>query len=125
MEISLTFLEPQEVYRHEKPYELHLSIPEGCNRTNLVLKEHDGIHLTNVRGDVKQYKLENYGFEYLKSPTKALALPLHSHVSNMSDPSIRDYLQEVISLVKKRLFCEHVLLYDWRVSQRSEKFHSV
>ncbi len=100
----------------EKPYELHLAaVPEGLSRTNLELREHSGIPLIDVRGNERQYTLEKHGFEYLKLRTSTLALPLMAHVTDMNDPSVEKFLQEFISLVKRRLNCERALLFDWRV----------
>ncbi|KIW96828.1 uncharacterized protein Z519_02219 [Cladophialophora bantiana CBS 173.52] len=115
MNIALTFLEPPAAHQKEKSYEIHFEVPGSFRSSNLDLKQHHGIHITDVRGREDQFTLEDHGFEYIEAPTSALTLPLKDQVSDMNDPALGRYLREVISLVKRRLGGHRVLLYDWRL----------
>ena len=115
MQIALTFLEDLDLYKAVKPYELHLPVPEHAEDSNIELIEHDGITATDVRESVENFSLESHGFEYITAPTQALTLPLQNHIHDMYDQSIKLYLEEVITIFKRRLECERVLLDDWRV----------
>ena len=83
---------------------------EEHERVNLPLERYGDIAVRDVRGYEPDFSLEKNGFCVLKSPTKV-------NLGGTTDEQEvrRDYLLEVINLVKSQLGADFVVCYQYRV----------
>ena len=66
VETSLNFLKRDELYNHEKPYQLGYAPPEGLPTSNLGREKHEPITVTSIRGLEQQFTFEGNGFTALR-----------------------------------------------------------
>lgn len=106
------FLKWQDLYRHEKPFELFVDLPKESQdqrRTNIVLEEKD-VLFQDVRGKHHDFDLDHHAFMFTL------------HRSSLTDYAIREevekiYLPEVENLIKSTVEgADKVTIFDWRVS---------
>lgn len=108
---SLKFLQWQELYEIEKPFQIFINIPDDAEdkRTTNLVFEDVPVVINDVRGNQKTFTLNANGFQFLK----------HSFVLDHFDnkQSIEDiYLPEVEKLLRKEIEdVDKVFFFDWRV----------
>ena len=109
--INLNFLQWQNLYEEEKPFQIFINIPEDAEdqrNTNLVF-EKVSLHVHDVRGDSQDFSLDTNGFMYREHTT---------HITNFVDrKAIRErYLPEIEALVKSEVEgADRIFFFDWRV----------
>jgi hypothetical protein len=109
--VTLKFLDWQELYETEKPFQIFTNIPDEAEdkRTSNLVFEDVEIAVHNVRGREKDFDLDANGFRFLR------------HVSILDDfhsqKKIEDiYLKEVEILLRKEVEgVDKVFIFDWRV----------
>ena len=113
LDITLKFLDWQELYSNEKPFQIFIDIPDDAvdqRGSNLVFKDIQ-VPLKDVRTMPDHFSLDDNGFIYRK------------HKTNISDLADREtvetiYLPEVESILRKEMEgVDRVFFFDWRVSQ--------
>lgn len=119
MLFTLKFLKELPQYATEQPYQLH-GFPELTDeqRTNCVFEHVEHVAAENVRGNVKRFRLEEHGFEFVRAPTRCtLTADTFEGEDTQANKTVEDYIHETMDLVKERLNADSVLTIDWRVSQ--------
>ena len=66
VETSINFLKRDELYEHEKPYQLKYAAAEGIPISNLRLEKQDNIKITSIRDREAQFSFEKNGFAVLR-----------------------------------------------------------
>ena len=102
VETSLNFLKRDELYEHEKPYQLKYAAAEGIPISNLRLEKQDNIKITSIRDREAQFSFEKNGFAVLR---------MNEEISydDLSNPGgIRRYLDIVSGNLKNLLGADKV-----------------
>jgi hypothetical protein len=111
---NLSFLQWQELYKVEKPYEIYVDLPEGhpgVTQNNLLFERVKTI-IKDVRGHEKSFKLETQGFQFAEFPTKLQDADLDNRHRVESI-----YLPEAEHLLRKEYpNASRIFIFDWRVS---------
>ncbi|KAH8746035.1 methyltransferase CmcJ [Hyaloscypha finlandica] len=109
--VTLKFLDWQELYETEKPFQIFINIPdepEDKRTSNLVFEDVE-VAVHDVRGREKDFDLDANGFRFLK----------HSSILDdfHSKALIEDiYLPEVEALLRKEVEdVDKVFFFDWRL----------
>jgi len=108
---TLKFLDWQELYETEKPFQIFINIPDEAEdkRTSNLVFEDVEVAVHDVRGREKDFDLDTNGFRFLK----------HSSILDdfHSKALIEDiYLPEVEALLRKEVEdVDKVFFFDWRV----------
>ena len=108
------YLDWQDVYHKEKPYELYLDVPDSAadlRRSNLVFKElQHAVH--DVRGSEDKFTLNDNGFIYRRHKNKLNDVMLRDRESVEKEytPEIEDLIRSEIDGV------DEIFFFDWRVS---------
>jgi len=110
---NLSFLQWQDLYKKEKPYEIYIDLPEGypeVTQNNLVFEPVATV-IKDVRGHENSFKLETQGFQFEEFSTKLQDADLDDRQRVESV-----YLPEVEQLLKKQYADAHrIFIFDWRV----------
>ena len=111
---TLRFLDWQELYYKEKPFQIFIDIPEDAvdqRSSNLVFKNVE-VPLRDVRTIPDRFSLDSNGFVFRK------------HKTNISDFADREtvetaYLPEVENILREEMEgVDRIFVFDWRVSQQ-------
>jgi hypothetical protein len=116
---SLEFLQWQESYEHQKPYEVFLPQASFENsakkipRSNLVF-ETQTVQVHDASGQEELFSLDKQGFQFVKCPTSARNLKDRSVVNENYVPEMEAFLQCHLGGESQiRVHC-----FDLRVSTR-------
>ena len=118
--IMLSYLQWQEKYLVEKPYQVYgplpASVPEEI-ATNLVFRRADPEVIRDIRGSSTNFTLDEHGFT-------ACSMDTSPHPLSETE-IINDYIPKTCELVKKAVNAECVVPFDWKVSRASTEdlFH--
>jgi len=109
----LMYLEWQNLYHSEKPYQVFSSAVGNdslnAKPTNLVFKTGDEEIIHDVRGKEETFTLDEHGFAFANNITKVTDFEDQSQIENA-------YLQEVEELIRHEVKgVDEVFFYDWRV----------
>ena len=112
LDVTLKFLDFQELYTKEKPFQIFIDIPKDAvdqRSSNLVFKDVQ-VPLKDVRTMPDHFSLDGNGFIYRKHKT---------NISNLADRETVEmtYLPEVESILREEMEgVDRVFFFDWRVS---------
>ena len=112
LNVTLKFLDWQELYTKEKPFQIFIDTPEDAidqRGSNLVFKDVQ-VPLKDVRTMPDRFSLDDNGFIYRKHKT---------NIRNFSDRETVEmaYLPEVESILREEMKgVDRVFFFDWRVS---------
>ena len=110
VESSIHFLTRDKVYEHEKPYQLKYVAAEGIPTTNIRLEKQEPVKISSIRGQERQFSLEQNGFTVLKMDKE---MPY----DDFSNPAgVKQYLNMVAEQLKMRLGADKVQVYQYTVS---------
>ena len=109
----LNYLNWQDVYAKEKPFQLFSVLPnsslDGERTTNLVFKEGQVESIRDVRGEESIYSLNDQGFAFRVYPTRLRDFSVREDIENV-------YLSEMEDLLKREVeSVDEVYFFDWRV----------
>ena len=112
-EAVLNYLDWQDVYAKEKPFQLfsviHNSGLAEERTTNLVFKEGQLEFICDVRGEESLYSLDEQGFAFRVYPTSLRDFSNRENIENV-------YLSEMEDLLKREVEnVDKVYFFDWRV----------
>jgi hypothetical protein len=113
---KLSFLQWQDLYKREKPYEIYVDLPDGypeVKQNNLLFQQVDTV-INDVRGHEDRFQLENQGFQFEKFPTKL-------QDADLGDRHLVEsiYLPEVEDLLRTQYpNANRIFIFDWRVSEK-------
>lgn len=114
---SLNFLQWQELYEEERPFQIFINIPEDAEdqrNTNLVF-EKVGLTVQDVRGHSEDFSLDTNGFMYRQHSSKITSFRDRKFVSE-------NYLPEIEALLKREVEgADQVFCFDWRVCHPSTR----
>ena len=120
-EASFLYLDWQELYNTEKPFQIFSAIPEHAidqRATNLVFKAGPPEHINDIRGNEASFSLDVHGFAVRKHVT---SLQNFENVSEIESV----YLREIEELLKSEVEdVDQVFLFDWRVGYITNTVHS-
>jgi hypothetical protein len=117
---TFKFLEWQDIYESERPYQILTAIPEEApeqRRSNLKFQDGPPQEVVDIRDIEAQYSLDENGFQYITH---------HSALSpaDFEDKAIvgKKYFEECEQILRKHLEdVTEVFFFDWRVrDQHSE-----
>ncbi|KAL8958517.1 MAG: hypothetical protein Q9193_004444, partial [Seirophora villosa] len=112
----LSYLQWQEVYAVEKPYQIFLAFPEDVpeeKTSNLEFGLGDTELIRDLRAADTRFSLDEHGFT-----TATMELCPHS----FSEDEINNrYIPELCEMVKKSTNADRVISFDWRVSRRRRR----
>ena len=109
----LMYLEWQDLYHSEKPYQVFSSaVGNGAlnaKPTNLVFKTGNEEIIHDARGKEETFTLDEHGFAFANNTTKITDFEDQIQIENV-------YLQEVDELIRHEVEgVDEVFFYDWRV----------
>lgn len=111
VETSIHFLTRDQVYEHEKPYQLKYHAAQGIPTTNIRLQKQESIKISSIRGQERQFSLDKNGFTVLKMDKE---IPYE----DFSNPAgVKGYLNMVAEQLKTRLGADKVQVYQYVVSK--------
>lgn len=108
---STFYLDHDEKFQHEKPYELRFPPPKGFPARNCTWSNYEKIKVTDVRGREGDFTLDRHGFQLCHLRT---ALSADDFASN--DIVEKKYLKEAAQCLKDVLQADRVLVFDYSVS---------
>lgn len=111
--VTFKFLARDDRYRYEKPYRIMYPgpLPNDAPRSNLAWEVRDDILVRDVRGHEAEFKIDEVGFCWIHSPTKAENADDH-------DQTMKVHIEETIQLVREVFNPDRVVCYDYRVRGR-------
>ena len=117
--VELRFLQWQELYKEEKPFEIVTDAIQGSEnrRTNLVFGTNGQQTVRDVRGREKdRFALDNHGFAYESKPC-----PFDGYDDKQR--IIEEYLPWAESIIKHEVGDSGcIFIFDWRVSESLGNF---
>ena len=113
LQVSLSFLDWQDLYESEKPFQIFINIPRGAEDqrdTNLVFKR---MRLTvhDVRGLSTNFSLDTNGFIYRQHVFKTTDFAHRTSVEQSYLPEVEQMLKQEVEDV------DRIFFFDWRVSE--------
>ncbi len=107
---SMYFLQPQQLYRAEKPYSLRFVPPEGFPRSNIALEKHNDVEIRDIRPRVGELSFSKHGFKIM---------PVHSKMTyddfDDEEKIVDTYLREVADALRDELGAKHVHIFEHTV----------
>jgi hypothetical protein len=110
---SFEFLEWQDLYLTEKPYEIFIELPEDMDverRTNLKFKRQENIPIEDIRGNETKFNLDTHAFQVVRSPTTFTAFNDRHAVDTAYAAECEKLLRDHVPGVNR------VYFFNWRVS---------
>ena len=108
----MNFLTRDNLYEHEKPYQLRYDVADGISKTNLRHVKQESLKIHNMRGREEQFSFEKNGFTVLK-------LDEEISYNDFDNPAgIRRYLDVVAKQLRLKLNADTVQVYQYLVSLR-------
>ncbi|KAI0892893.1 hypothetical protein F4806DRAFT_505357 [Annulohypoxylon nitens] len=113
MEANLAFLQWNDLYDVEKPFQIFINIPgyaEDKRSTNLSWEVKSKV-IRDIRGLEVPPTLNDYGFKFLHRPSRLSDFSSKEKIASV-------YLPEVEEIIKAELRdVEKVCIFDWRMRQ--------
>ena len=109
VETSMHFLTRDELYEHEKPYQLKYAGAEGLRRTNLRLEKKGPIKISSIRNREQQFSFEENGFTVLNMDDD---IPYDDF---FRPAGLRRYFDAVAERLKVALGAEKVQVFQYLV----------
>ena len=98
------------LYEHEKPYQLKYRAVDGIPTTNIRLEKQEPVEISSVRGQERQ-------FSFLKNGFTALKVDKKFSYDDFSNPAgVKRYLDMVAEQLKRRLGADKVQVCGYVVS---------
>ena len=118
--VELRFLQWQDLYKEEKPFEIVTETIQGSEnrRTNLVFGTNGQQIIKDIRGtEESRFELDSHGFSYRSRPC-----PFDGYDDKRR---IREeYLPWAESIIKQEVGEPgRVFIFDWRVSEKLETLY--
>ncbi|KAL9598501.1 MAG: hypothetical protein Q9219_004474 [cf. Caloplaca sp. 3 TL-2023] len=113
--VALSFLDWQELYESEKPFQIFIDIPEDAEDqrdTNLVFKP-ASVLVQDVRGHVANFSLDTHGFIYREHTAKTTDFTNRESVERTYLPEIEDLLKREVEGV------DRIFFFDWRLRKNA------
>jgi hypothetical protein len=107
---STFYLDHDEKFENEKPYELRFVPPKGFPARNCTWSSYDKIKVTDVRGRESDFRLNRHGFQLCRLET---ALNTDDFANN--ELVEQTYLKEAAQCLKEILQADRVLVFDYSV----------
>jgi len=108
---SVKFIKWQQLYEREKPFQVFIDPPKDAKdhrTTNLVYEDRDVV-FHDVRGQEKNFDLDNQGFAFCHHNLKFEDFENNEAVE-------RDYLPEIERIIKAEVDgADKVFFFDWRL----------
>ena len=118
-QVELRFLQWQDLYKQEKPFEIVTEAVQGSEnrRTNLVFGTNGQQTISDIRGKEEiRFALDNHGFAYRSKPC-----PFDGYDSKQR--IVEEYLPWAESIIKQEVGdIGRVFIFDWRVSEDLRTF---
>lgn len=110
--VSLHYIQPEDKFWTEKPYELLVDRPDGMPSRNFSVASEPPEIIHDMRGEESRFALDTHGFTIRKDPMVLTARTKEAIVSQ--------YLPQVEALLHREVEdVNEVFLFDWRVSHCS------
>ena len=110
VESSIHLLTRDNLYEHEKPYQLKYRAAEGIPTTNIRLEKQESVKISSIRGQKRQ-------FSFLKNGFTALKVNKKFSYDDFSNPAgVKRYLDMIAEQLKRRLGADEVQVCEYVVS---------
>ena len=106
----MNFLNRDELYQHEKPYQFRYNVADGIPRSNLRHSKQESLKIHNMRGREEQFSFEKNGFTVLKLDEEL------SYDDFDTPAGISRYLNIVAKQLRLKLNADTVQVYQYLVS---------
>lgn len=120
-QVRLRFLQWQDLYMEEKPFEIVTEAIQGSEnrRTNLVFGTNGQQTVRDVRGrERSRFELDSHGFAYEFKPC-----PFDGYDDKQR--IIKEYLPWAESIIKHKVGDSGcIFIFDWRVSENLRTFYT-
>ena len=109
---STYYLDHNDTFLEEKPYELKFQPPEGFPAKNTTWSEYKHIQVRDIREQQEQFTVEQNGFQICHLSTSLTA-------ADFDDQRLVEvrYLKEVAHCMKDVLQADRVLVFDYKVKR--------
>ena len=118
--VKLRFLQWQDLYKAEKPFEIVTDAIQGSEnrRTNLVFGTNGQQTISDIRGrEGTRFALDSHGFTYKSKPC-----PFDGYDDKQR--IIEEYLPWAESILKQEVGDNgRIFIFDWRVSEGLRTFY--
>lgn len=118
--VKLSYLQWQEKYLAEKPYQVFVPLPMGVpeeNASNLVFRLGDEEVIRDIRGSSTSFSLDEHGFA-IGSMDMSPHLFSEVEITN-------EYIPRTCELVKEAVNADLVIPFDWRVGRATTRGYIV
>jgi hypothetical protein len=110
---SFHYIEWQDLYEKEKPFEILADLPDGfpdSRKTNIVLKENSPERIKDVRGHEADFSLDDHGFAFRNIETSFLEYDKRRLVEaeflpGVVEPFLREHVEGA----------DRIVFFDWHV----------
>ena len=117
--VKLRFLQWQDLYNKEKPFEIVTESIQGSEnrRTNLIFSTHGEQVIEDIRGrEDTRFELDSHGFAYKSIPCSFDGYGNKQRI-------LEEYLPWAESIIKQEVGdMSRVVVFDWRVSEERGPF---
>jgi len=115
---TFTYLQWQELYNKEKPFEVFAKIPGDAKDqrwTNQVFKNGPLENVEDVRGNEAAYTLDKHGFAFRRNISSLVDFDDHDAVERIYFPEMEALILREVEDAKK------VFIFNWEVSLQIPK----
>ncbi|KAF2736408.1 putative CmcJ-like methyltransferase [Polyplosphaeria fusca] len=114
---SLTFLKPDPLHDHEKPYRLRYDPGPGIPRTNCTTLSQENIVIKDIRGQEDAYSLDQNGFEVVELESE-LSPKAFLDIERVKDV----WYDELSTMLKNRYGAKRVEVLEHGIRRRHANF---
>jgi hypothetical protein len=106
LNVTLKFLEWQQLYEEEKPFQIFINIPkdaEDQRDTNLVFEDAE-VHIEDVRTSERNFSLDETGFQFEKHVTSVKDFTNRKTVDEIYLPELEKLLRSKVDGIDRVFF---------------------
>lgn len=116
--VSLRYIQPLEIYAHERPYSIFDDVPEGTPSSNLKIVQGPEQLIEDAREAEAEFDLDIHGFSFrAEAAPPGLKWDRQVVIESIYIPSVRSMLERLLGGVR------HCEPFDWRVRAHSNLVH--
>lgn len=122
MLFKLKFLKELPLYATVQPYRLHgfPDLPDD-QQTNCHYEHVEEVPAIDLRDAAHASRFEDEGFEFVNRPPRSpLRAAIFEDNTTASDQAVREYVQDTMDMVRKRLRPDSVVAIDWRFRRNDD-----
>ncbi|KAK3350474.1 hypothetical protein B0H65DRAFT_545598 [Neurospora tetraspora] len=110
---KLNYIQWEDKFRIEKPYEFISQAPEGCPRKNFTLAPSSEQTIHDIRGSEELFNLDDHAFQVARQELGVIPTD--------QEGIEREYLPKIVGLLKSIDPGAEVVVFDWRLRTSDDK----